>query len=163
MNSQRWFFRLPAIVLLLTTGWKADAQCNISPLIAAGYTAGDCRELQFQQVIGTVFNGYGSCGGLDFTPPLTETDIISGSTRMDVEKFVRVYPNPVKDDLFVEADDFLQGHVRIYTLLGSEVYTGDLNDDDRFTLDLSTLANGVYLVKIILDGTRCSTYTIIKS
>ncbi len=163
MKSQRWFFRLPALVLLLTTGWKADAQCIISPLIAAGYAAGDCHDLQFQQVIGTVFNGYGSCGGLDFTPPLTEADVISGNARMDAEEFVRVYPNPVKDDLFVEAADFLQGHIRIYTLLGCEVYAGDLNHDFRLTLDLSTLANGVYLVKIILDGTRCSTYTIIKS
>ena len=119
--------------------------------------------LIFQQSIGSVFTGYGSCGALDFTSPLTESDVISGNAPIESEALVRVYPNPLKDYLFIEAVDFRSGEIRVYSLLGSLVYAGDLNHNRQNNLDLSSLTNGVYLVKVIIDETKCTTYTIIKS
>lgn len=155
--------RLTAVILLCAAGWGASAQCLISPMISSGYASGDCHELTFQQSIGPVFTGYGSCGALEFTSPLTESDVISSNAAIKSEALVRVYPNPLKDFLFVEAVDFRSGQIRIYSLLGSLVFAGDMNHNRQNNLDLSSLTNGVYLVKVIIDETKCTTYTIIKS
>ncbi|MBK8829466.1 MAG: T9SS type A sorting domain-containing protein [Saprospiraceae bacterium] len=163
MESEKWMTRLTAIMLLCAAGWGASAQCLISPMISSGYASGDCHGLIFQQSIGSVFTGYGSCGALDFTSPLTESDVISGNAPIESEALVRVYPNPLKDYLFIEAVDFRSGEIRVYSLLGSLVYAGDLNHNRQNNLDLSSLTNGVYLVKVIIDETKCTTYTIIKS
>lgn len=163
MESGIWMIRLTAVILLATAGWVAGAQCLISPMKSAGYTSGDCHELIFQQSIGPVFTGYGSCGELTFTSPLTESDVISGNVTAKSEVLVRVYPNPLKDYLFIEAVEFRSGEFRIYSLVGNLVYQGTLNRNPQSILDLSTLTNGVYLVKVIIDETNCTTYTIIKS
>lgn len=163
MESGIWMIRLTAVILLATAGWEAGAQCLISPMISAGYTSGDCHELIFQQSIGPVFTGYGSCGELTFTSPLTESDVISGEVPVESEPLVRLYPNPMKDYLFIEALDFKSGEFRIYSLPGNLVFQGALNHHLKSILDLSTLTNGIYLVKVIIDETNCITYTIIKS
>jgi hypothetical protein len=130
---------------------------------SSGYTTGECHDFQFQQSTGAVFTGYGSCGGLNFTSPLTETDQTTGTAQEDNEHLVRVFPNPLKDYLFIEATGFQSGDIRIYSLLGNLVYKGALKQDSQYNLDLTSLTNGVYLVRIILDDKKCSTYTIIKS
>ncbi len=163
MEFEKWMIRLTAVILLFAPGWCVTAQCLISPMISSGYAVGDCHELIFQQSIGPVFTGYGSCGALEFTSPLTESDVISSNAANKSEALVRVYPNPLKDYLFVEAVDFRSGEIRIYSLLGSLVYAGDLQHSHQNNLDLSSLTNGVYLVKVIIDETKCTTYTIIKS
>jgi Secretion system C-terminal sorting domain len=163
MESEKCMTRLAAAILLCAAGWGANAQCLISPMISSGYASGDCHALTFQQSIGPVFTGYGSCGGLDFTSPLTEADVISSHTSAEPQDLVRVYPNPLKDYLSIDAADFRSGEIRIYSLLGSLVYAGDLNHNRQNNLDLSSLINGVYLVKVIIDETKCTTYTIIKS
>ena len=163
MESKKWMTRLPVFILLGAAGWGASAQCLISPMVSSGYASADCHALIFQQSIGPVFTGYGSCGELDFTSPLTESDVISSHTSAEPEDLVRVYPNPLKDYLFIEAVDFRSGQIRIYSLLGSLVYADDLNHNRQNNLDLSSLTNGVYLVKVIIDETKCTTYTIIKS
>lgn len=163
MESEKYMTRMTAIILLCAAGWGARGQCLISPMISSGYATADCHELIFQQSIGPVFTGYGSCGALEFTSPLTESDVISGNAAIKSKALVRVYPNPLKDYLFVEAVDFQSGEIKIYSLLGSLVYAGDLNHNRQNNLDLSTLTNGVYLVKVIIDETKCTTYTIIKS
>lgn len=163
MEAEKCMTRLTATILLFASGWGASAQCLISPMISSGYASGDCHELIFQQSIGPVFTGYGSCGALEFTSPLTESDVISSSAAIKTEALVRVYPNPLKDYLFIDAVDFRSGEIRIYSLLGNLVYAGDLNHHHQNNLDLSSLTTGVYLVKVIIDETKCTTYTIIKS
>ncbi len=163
MEFEKWMTRLTAVLLLCAAGWCASAQCLISPMISSGYASGNCHELIFQQSLGPVFTGYGSCGELDFTSPLTESDVISSNAAINSEDLVRVYPNPLKDYLFIEAVDFQSGEIRIYSILGSLVYASDLQHNLQNNLDLSSLTNGVYLVKVIIDETKCTTYTIIKS
>lgn len=163
MEVEKWMIRLTAFIFLSIPGWKASAQCLISSMISSGYSSGNCHGLIFQQSIGPVFSGYGSCGELTFTSPITESDVISGNVPVESEAMVRVYPNPLKDDLFIETVDFRSGEIRIYSLLGSLVYAGALSHTRQSNLDLSALTNGVYLVKVIIDETKCTTYTIIKS
>lgn len=150
-------------VILLISCWDTHAQCLMGPMQSSGYTVGECHDFQFQQSIGTIFTGYGSCGGLNFTSPLTETDQTTGIAHERNETLLRVFPNPLKDYLSIEATGFQSGDISIYTLLGNLVYKGALKQDSQYSLDLSYLTNGVYLVRIILDDKKCSTYTIIKS
>lgn len=163
MEFEKWMTRLTAAILLFAPGWCVTAQCLISPMISSGYASGNCHELIFQQSIGPVFTGYGSCGELAFTSPLTESDVISSTAATKSEDLVRVYPNPLKDYLFIDAVDFHSGEIRIYSILGNLVYTSDLQHSRQNNLDLSSFTNGVYLVKVIIDEIKCTTYTIIKS
>lgn len=161
-NTIRFVPHLVVIVLLscTTTGLS---QCILSPFQTVSYASGECNELQFQQSIGQVFTGYGSCGGLSFTSPITETDQTVGTSNSLPEAFIRIYPNPFKELLFIEADEFAKADVRIYSIMGALIRQSIIRYDADFQLDLSTLSSGSYVIKIILDDTKCSTYTIIKS
>jgi len=59
---------------------------------------------------------------------------------------INIYPNPVKQLLFIECDtNLLVKSVVVYNLLGVEVYSKQTTTK---TLDLSTLEKGVYFLKI---------------
>ena len=59
---------------------------------------------------------------------------------------INIYPNPVKQLLFIESDtNLLIKSMVVYNLLGVEVYSKQTATN---TLDLSTLKKGVYFLKI---------------
>ena len=58
-----------------------------------------------------------------------------------------VYPNPVKDELFVETQ-FQNATIIIYSILGQEVLNAKLIES-RTRLSLDNLNNGTYLYKIV--------------
>lgn len=56
-----------------------------------------------------------------------------------------VYPNPVRDKLFIESPNVALDQVRIYDLLGKMVFEQkDISNDN---LDISHLQSGVYILK----------------
>lgn len=69
------------------------------------------------------------------------------------------YPNPVNDQLSLEATSEIQ-QVVIYDLLGRKVLKVAPNGMTS-TLDLGDLQTGVYLMKVIIYGTE-DTFTLIK-
>lgn len=62
---------------------------------------------------------------------------------------VTLYPNPIKDKLFISSDDFSATSISIYSLNGKEVLRQ--NDIIDNTVDVSNLSAGNYLVKLIGD------------
>lgn len=61
-----------------------------------------------------------------------------------------MYPNPVQDKLLIESE-LEVCNVKVFDLLGRLVleYFDKLNaQDDFYQMDLSTIANGVFLVKV---------------
>lgn len=86
---------------------------------------------------------YASCG-MD----LDAVGVIHDLAHFDVdenESLVSLYPNPVKDQLHVKADD-LQS-IEVYNLVGQQVLTS--NDA---VVDMGALRNGIYFVRIVCDG-----------
>ena len=70
------------------------------------------------------------------------------------ENAVTVYPNPVKDRLFVNGENVQT--VEVYNLVGQQVMTSN-----ETTLDLGDLMTGVYFIRIIADG-RANVQRIVK-
>ena len=58
-----------------------------------------------------------------------------------------LYPNPVKNTLNIESQDAIS-NVTVYNLLGKEVIS---SNTVKNTLDVSTLSNGVYVIKLTSD------------
>lgn len=97
----------------------------------------------------------------DFTNPprffiarfLNETMAISDTNLSEI----KVYPNPVKGLLNLD----LKGNavIEIYTMTGQKITT--LNIQNKRQIDVSSLANGVYMLKINIDG-KVKTQKFIK-
>ena len=64
---------------------------------------------------------------------------------------INVYPNPAKDVLTVKAGNI--SSVSIYSLLGQRVYSEDVNSDEA-VINMSDLDAGMYVVRVVADGTE---------
>jgi len=63
---------------------------------------------------------------------------------------IKMYPNPATSNFTIEAQDLIS-NVTVYNLLGQEVISKNLNEQET-TMDISTLNNGVYVVKATVNG-----------
>lgn len=81
-----------------------------------------------------------------------------GTTKFD-KSSVKMYPNPVKNTLTIEANACIN-KISIYNILGQEVLVSSPKTNAT-TLQTSSLQKGVYVVKMDIDG-AISTSKIIK-
>ncbi len=72
---------------------------------------------------------------------------------------IKVYPNPVKDVLNIEANNFSNKNIIIYNSLGQIVLSADFTNNLR--LNLNSFKKGIYLVKIFTNH-NCITKKVIK-
>ena len=70
------------------------------------------------------------------------------------EQSVTVYPNPVDDNLTIEAKDIK--NVSVYNLTGQKVYESEVNADE-VNLNMSDFQSGMYMIQI-----ETSEYTATK-
>lgn len=63
---------------------------------------------------------------------------------------IKMYPNPASTNFTIEAQDLIS-NVSIYNLLGQEVITNNPNNLQT-NVDISTLSNGIYVVKATVNG-----------
>lgn len=78
----------------------------------------------------------------DWTP-VTNTYIIGGTGVKDVASQLKLYPNPVENVLNVSGKEVES--ISIYNLTGSKVLTNQLSNN----IDVSNLAKGTYIVKVV--------------
>lgn len=114
----------------------------------------------------------------NFTLTYTYTDISTSCTNSEddfifvdgclgfeslVNEKIEIYPNPVTDVIYIRLSDFSkQVYVEIYNAQGQLVMTS-LEQTDSFSLDLSKLETGVYLLKIKSDElTDESSHVVVK-
>ena len=67
---------------------------------------------------------------------------------------IRVYPNPTTGELKIESVNTKIDNVEVYDIAGKLVQTHRLNSTTNAILDVSTLANGTYLVNIYSEGQK---------
>jgi hypothetical protein len=80
-----------------------------------------------------------------------QEDVTASVEDLLASKF-NVYPNPVKDVLTIKVKDITVSSVKIYDLLGKEVFAQQ--GLSKQELDITNLNSGLYLLKIdTLDGT----------
>ncbi len=75
-----------------------------------------------------------------------------------------IYPNPLDNFAAIDLSGLDQKYaaLQIYNSLGQLVYQGNI-ENGRNALDLSRLDQGIYLVKIIYNGSKIKTSKLIKS
>jgi hypothetical protein len=90
-------------------------------------------------------------------------DNIRQATTLSTAKFdtssIKMYPNPVRNTLTIDANSSIQ-KVSVYNILGQEVMTASPKSNSA-TLQTSALQKGAYMVRTEIDGST-STNKIIK-
>lgn len=89
---------------------------------------------------------------------LNVDDLLLGTEKV-VKNEVSVYPNPVENILHIRATEKVNA-IKIVNVLGQEI-TNVVIDATNQQIDVSDLANGVYMIKIISNGNH-ETFKIIK-
>lgn len=75
--------------------------------------------------------------------------------QSDIYDAVKIYPNPVVEELSIEIDQLIQGNfnLKIYELSGKVVLNTDLLTRSS-RVDLRTLKSGIYIVKVTNNGSE---------
>lgn len=69
-----------------------------------------------------------------------------------LESSIRLYPNPVKDNLNIENTNQLDLNIKVFNILGKEVYSTNNNASINHNINLSSLKTGVYLVRLTANN-----------
>lgn len=102
-------------------------------------------------------NNYGQIGigtytTSNFTIPTLSTDVCNvgvatSVNKFDEQEFASVYPNPVSNELSIELENNLTAELTILSLVGETLYSIETNEN-RITIDVSTLPKGIYFLSI---------------
>lgn len=79
---------------------------------------------------------------------------VLNSESFNVSK-VKLYPNPATNNLSIESTGTIQ-NITVFNVLGQEVMNRQVNDAS-FSLDVSNLNAGIYVIKTNVDGNVSST------
>lgn len=92
---------------------------------------------------------------LNICPADTAIDTVvvsnTASIKTPYANTIRVYPNPAKDKLTIEAENGITA-IEILDISGKIIYTEKVQQATNITADISSLANGMYLIKTTLIG-----------
>ena len=69
------------------------------------------------------------------------------SNQPDVERGIRVYPNPVADVLYIESEELIH-EVRVFTMEGREVMAQRFSPNYQQAISVEDLAEGIYVWEI---------------
>lgn len=89
-------------------------------------------------------------GAYEFEPLL-------GTEPIEMTNGITLYPNPTEAFVTIRSADSAVEEVRIYSILGKELIVAK-----KETVDLSTLSEGVYIVKIMLANDKSYSSKLIK-
>ena len=126
----------------LTTGSPAIDSGDNSFLLAS-----QTEDLDGNQ---RVFNTTVDMGAYEFDATLSNTDFVN-------ENNFKIYPNPVSEILTISSEKQIKT-IEIYSLLGSKIIKIQSN-----VVNVSTLENGVYLIKITDKSNQQTTKRFIKN
>lgn len=98
-----------------------------------------------------------------FTPPACNTRFASTKENVvALAQAVRIYPNPAKDQLTIEVGSIEAGKIQVLNAIGQVVHKGTLNANSRQKMDLSAYGQGLFIVRIIGDGTAVEEKVIVQ-
>ncbi len=90
----------------------------------------------------------GNCESMPAATTDGEADFVMVEITSIVENSINaaVYPNPARDNLNIEAEGLMS--VTLYNMVGQKVFEQNV-DADEFVLDMSSMQNGVYMLKVV--------------
>ncbi len=102
-----------------------------------------------EEIIDAILNG------LDFT--------LSNDDQFDKSAGLNLYPNPVKDQFAVSLIDSEISEVKVFTLTGEKLDSVSFDGVNKLeTIKVSSLASGVYIIKVKDSQNRISVSKIVK-
>jgi hypothetical protein len=90
--------------------------------------------------------------------PLPATS--SSTDTVVTRQVIQIYPNPLHGQLTIESNTIIKQTLHIYNVLGEQVFETQLSQPVN-TIDLSTVANGIYILRLG-EGNNIYTAKIIK-
>lgn len=78
--------------------------------------------------------------------------VVSVEDLLTKAQEIRLFPNPVVDQVTVEADDFSFDHLRIFDAQGRMLVEQPVRPTMNFTLNLSALPSGIFFLEIRAEG-----------
>ena len=90
----------------------------------------------------------GSCESMPAATTDGEADFVMVNVTSIVENNIgaAVYPNPAREYLNIEAEGMM--NVTLYNMVGQKVFEQNV-DADEFVLDMTSMENGVYMLKVV--------------
>jgi len=89
-----------------------------------------------------------------------EPDVISSIKHQNINRSIKLYPNPTSSLLNIE-NVKVGSVVQVISLNGSMVYTNVVNND-RCTIDMSRMNSGVYIVRMV-EKEGASVFRVLKN
>jgi len=83
---------------------------------------------------------------------------VSAVPKTDIPTYIKVYPNPASDKIFIE--NLQSGNVSICSMTGSLLIEQTVTGD-KATMDIGSLPPGVYMIRIV-NGSNTSTRKLVK-
>ena len=85
-----------------------------------------------------------------------------GIASYSISKDVIIYPNPSKNIINVVVNSNIQeGSITLFDINRNEIKTVLIDDENFVEIDLKTLPNGIYILRVIRDGIP-SNHKIVK-
>lgn len=72
--------------------------------------------------------------------------------EVDFNKYYRIYPNPASRHFLIESERYQSSEYLIYNQQGQLLQRGQINSD-RETIDIQSLTNGIYYLKVLTADT----------
>ena len=79
----------------------------------------------------------------------------SNNKPESIKQYVKVYPNPTKDEFYVEYSGDVAGQkleVELYTIYGALIKCVNVNNTNKMTVSTRDLSSGIYFYRIHLDN-----------
>ena len=103
---------------------------------------------------------------LDFTMPPSNSPLLANCTTLstdefNIEELITVYPNPVKDQLFIDTQNsFDNVSVSLVDINGRVVLSTTLDLRGEISLDMGQLETGLYILNLKCDNVNYNTKII---
>ncbi len=120
------------------------------------------------QAIHIAFKYTGSDGAVKNTTTwqLDSVKMVAETTPTPVseqsENRFSVYPNPAKTTVYIKSENIGGTTIQVYNSLGVLVFTEQANIADTYSIDISSLPNGLYIIRIVDNNNLISINKLIK-
>ena len=93
----------------------------------------------------------------------TQAECDELSINEELFEQIKIYPNPIKDSLTIKLSTTVSNKIiiKVSTILGKQIRTKIVSNDNKITIDTSSLSQGVYLISIYQNN-KVITKKIIK-
>lgn len=95
--------------------------------------------------------------------PITINDSSLNIDENEILRKVNLYPNPVNNILTINlGKQFEKTEIQVFNLIGQRIKSYAIENKETYEINMYSLTNGVYIVKIKIDGKLTKEYKIIK-